>query len=109
MVHHSQATLVSGMLYAGLFANAQENFRHLLIQSHISNSRQEVLDMIARWLPSHMIVCNSTAAAVDLYQHAQLMPGESTRGHLITQHGVQVKGPLIPRCSWKDSSSCLFP
>ncbi|KAK9866101.1 hypothetical protein WJX84_011842 [Apatococcus fuscideae] len=81
----------------GLLPNVQEHFRRLLIQSHISNPRQEVLDMIARRLPSHMIVCNSTDAAVDLYQHAKLMPGVSTKGHLITQHGVRVTGPLFPR------------
>ncbi|KAG2430238.1 hypothetical protein HXX76_010336 [Chlamydomonas incerta] len=42
------------------------------------------------------MVIDDSGAAVDLYREAQLFPGPSTEGHLLTQHGLRVNGPLFP-------------
>lgn len=87
------------------FAN---RFRQLLLKSHITHPLQEILEVIARRLSSRMIVCESPAAALELYEDAKLIPGASTCGHLMTQHGVRVNGPFFTRCSLEMLSDSLL-
>ena len=49
-----------------------------------------------------MIACSSVDKAEDLYQEASLLPGASTKNHLMTQHNLAVNGPLYPRCEGKE-------
>lgn len=60
---------------------------------------KRVLDRIEREFPERLIVCSSRQMAEDLYREVKEMPGASTFGHLFTQCGVRVAGPLFPNSS----------
>ena len=75
----------------------QGNFQQLLKKSRYTRLNQEVLDVIVRWLAPRMMVCSRPEQAEDLYHDATFLPGASTEHHMLTQHGLQVNGPLYPR------------
>ncbi|GAQ87133.1 Protein kinase superfamily protein [Klebsormidium nitens] len=78
-----------------LIASGLDSFRGLLKQAHVTCIDPEVMETIARHLPWHMLVAYTPGLALDLYERAQLIPGESTRTHLLAQHGVRVGGPFF--------------
>ncbi len=55
-----------------------------------------MLDLITRRCPARVIAVPDSRAAVELYREAEHFPGPSTEGHLLTQHGLRVNGPLFP-------------
>lgn len=45
-----------------------ERFSNLLKQAHINHPRPEVMDVLERHLPYHMLVCSGPTNALNLYQ-----------------------------------------
>ncbi|KAG2501151.1 hypothetical protein HYH03_000966 [Edaphochlamys debaryana] len=73
-----------------------ERFRKLLVMGGIVRPKTAVLEAIARRCPARMVAVPNSQAAHELYKEAELFPGPSTEGHLLTQHGLTVNGPLFP-------------
>ncbi|GAQ78953.1 Protein kinase superfamily protein [Klebsormidium nitens] len=72
-------------------------FKRLLEKTYVSRPHTEVLDTIVSRLPQQMMLANTPARALDIYEQARLMPGVSTKNHLLTQHQLRVNGPLFTR------------
>ncbi|GIL71846.1 hypothetical protein Vretimale_670 [Volvox reticuliferus] len=73
-----------------------QRFLKLLSLGKITTPNPNVLAVIERRCPYRLMVVPDCNAAVDLYREAQLFPGPSTEGHLLTQLGLRVNGPLFP-------------
>ena len=75
----------------------QGNFQQLVQKSRYTRPKQEVPDVIVCRLAPRMMVSSRSEQAADLYHGATFLPGASTEHHMLTQHGLQVSGPLYPR------------
>ncbi|GIM06127.1 hypothetical protein Vretimale_10523, partial [Volvox reticuliferus] len=73
-----------------------QRFLGLLSLGKITKPNPAVLAAITRRCAARLMVLPDCDAAVDLYREAQLFPGPSTEGHLLTQLGLRVNGPLFP-------------
>ncbi|GIL77537.1 hypothetical protein Vretimale_2937 [Volvox reticuliferus] len=73
-----------------------QRFLKLLSLGKITTPNPVVLAAIKRRCPSRLWMVDNCDDAVDLYREAQLFPGPSTEGHLLTQLGLRVNGPLFP-------------
>ena len=85
--------------------NFEANFRQLLQGSRFNRPNEAIVSTIVRRLPARMIACSSVDQAEDLYEDASLLPGASTKKHLMTQHNLTVNGPLYPRCEGREICS----
>lgn len=83
--------------------NFEANFRQLLQGSRFNRPNEAIVSTIVRRLPARMIACSSVDQAEDLYEDASLLPGASTKKHLMTQHNLTVNGPLYPRCEGREN------
>lgn len=84
--------------------NFEANFRRLVARLH-NSPNEEVIKTVVWRLAARMIVCSNTDQAEDLYHDASFLPGASTAEHLLTQHSLQVNGPLYPRCKGRQNAS----
>ncbi|KAG2424483.1 hypothetical protein HXX76_014535 [Chlamydomonas incerta] len=73
-----------------------QRFLGLLSLGNITKPNPAVLAAITRRCAARLMVLPDCDAAVELYREAQLFPGPSTEGHLLTQLGLTVNGPLFP-------------
>ncbi|KAG2428097.1 hypothetical protein HYH02_014445 [Chlamydomonas schloesseri] len=76
--------------------NYYDRFVKLLARGNITRPREDVLAAIFRRHAYMLAVVPDSNKAVELYRAAELFPGASTEGHLLTQHGLKIDGPLFP-------------
>lgn len=81
----------------------EANFRQLLLKSCYNHPNEAIISTIVRRLTARMIACNNANQAADLYEDASFLPGASTAKHLMTQHNLNVNGPLYPRCEGRQN------
>ncbi|EFJ49154.1 hypothetical protein VOLCADRAFT_104361 [Volvox carteri f. nagariensis] len=92
----SAAGLGAGSAAGAGLPDYKRRFLELLSLGNIQRPKTAVLNLIMRHCPARMMVLGDCNDAVDLYREAELFPGPSTEGHLLTQHGLRVNGPLFP-------------
>ena len=83
----------------------EANFRRLLVKSHYSCPKEDIIIAVVRCFAARMIVCSNTEQAEDLYHDSSLLPGASTAGNLLTQHNLRISGPLYSRCGGRQKAS----
>jgi hypothetical protein len=99
---HARANLtLATVQYASTLRHADlpfyyRRFLELLSRGKITRPKTAVLGAITRRCAGRVMLLRDFGEAVDLYREAQLFPGPSTEGHLLTQHGLRVNGPLFP-------------
>lgn len=76
------------------YENAQAYFLELLGRSNVTRPEKKVLDIIIQQFSSRMLTCSTPKHAEDLYYVAQLVPGNSTKAHIVGMTGITIYGPL---------------